>query len=217
MRLLIVEDERDLADALARGLRRDGWAADVAYDGTSGLEKAEVSEYDVVLLDRNLPGLHGDEVCRRLHDRGSQARILMLTAAGSVEDRVEGLDLGADDYLPKPFDFDELRARLRALARRGGEARAPVLERHGIRLDPALRSVTRDGQPVTLTPKEFSVLEILLRADGRVVSTEELLERAWDEHTDPFTNAVRVVVMTLRRHLGEPPVIETVVGSGYRI
>jgi DNA-binding response OmpR family regulator len=217
MRLLIVEDERDLADALARGLRRDGWAADVAFDGTAGLEKAEITDYDVVLLDRNLPGVHGDEVCRRLHARGSAARILMLTAAGSVEDRVEGLDLGADDYLPKPFDFDELRARLRALARRGAETRTPALERAGIRLDPALRTVTRDGESITLTPKEFAVLEILLRADGRVVSTEELLERAWDEHTDPFTNAVRVVVMTLRRRLGDPPVIETVVGTGYRI
>ncbi len=217
MRLLIVEDERDLADALSRGLRRDGWAVDVAFDGGTALEKAEVSDYDVVLLDRNLPVLHGDEVCRRLHESGSHARILMLTAAGAVEDRVEGLDLGADDYLPKPFDFDELRARLRALVRRGAETRAPVLERAGIRLDPALRTVTRDGTEVGLTPKEFAVLEILLRADGRVVSTEELLERAWDEHTDPFTNAVRVVVMTLRRRLGNPPVVETVVGSGYRI
>jgi len=217
MRLLIVEDERDLADALARGLRRDGWAVDVVFDGGSALERAEVSAYDVVLLDRNLPVVHGDAVCAELHARGVAARILMLTAAGAVEDRVDGLDMGADDYLAKPFDFGELKARLRALARRGTEVRAPVLERAGIMLDPAQHTVTRDGQEVALAPKEFAVLEILMRADGRVVSAEELLERAWDEHADPFTNAVRVVVMTLRRRLGEPPVIETVVGAGYRI
>lgn len=217
MRLLIVEDERDLAAALARGLRREGWAVDVVFDGGSALEHAEVSDYDVVLLDRDLPVVHGDDVCSELHARGVPARILMLTAAASVDDRVSGLDRGADDYLPKPFDFAELAARLRALARRGTETRTPVLERAGIALDPARHSATRDGRDLALTPKEFAVLEILLRADGRVVSAEELLERAWDAHTDPFTNAVRVVVMTLRRRLGDPPVIETVVGAGYRV
>lgn len=217
MRLLIVEDERDLAAALARGLRRDGWAVDVVHDGGSALERAEVSEYDVVLLDRDLPVVHGDDVCSELHARGVAARILMLTAAGTVEDRVQGLDRGADDYLPKPFDFSELKARLRALARRGTEVRSPAIERGGVMLDPAQRTVSRDGREIALAPKEFSVLEILLRADGRVVSAEELLERAWDENADPFTNAVRVVVMTLRRRLGDPPVIETVVGAGYRI
>lgn len=217
MRLLIVEDERDLADALARGLRREGWAVDVVHDGRSALEYAAVSAYDVVLLDRDLPVVHGDAVCAELHARGAPARILMLTAAAAVEDRVVGLDLGADDYLAKPFDFGELKARLRALTRRGTEVRAPVIERAGITLDPAQRTVTRDGREIALAPKEFAVLELLMRADGRVVSAEELLERAWDEHADPFTNAVRVAMMTLRRRLGDPPVIETVVGAGYRI
>ena len=217
MRLLIVEDERDLADALARGLRRDGWAVDVVFDGSSALEHADLNPYDVVLLDRNLPVMHGDVVCAELHARRSPARILMLTASATIEDRVDGLDKGADDYLAKPFDFAELKARLRALVRRGTEVRAPVVVRAGITLDPAQRTVTRDSREITLTPKEFAVLEILMRADGRVVRTEELLERAWDEHADPFTNAVRVVVMTLRRRLGDPPVIETVVGAGYRL
>jgi DNA-binding response OmpR family regulator len=217
MRLLIVEDERDLADALARGLRREGWAVDVVRDGGSALERAELSAYDVVLLDRNLPVVHGDDVCAELHARGVPSRILMLTAAGGVEERVSGLDRGADDYMAKPFDFAELKARLRALARRGTEVRAPVIERAGVTLDPAQRTVSRDGREIPLALKEFAVLEILMRADGRVVSAEELLERAWDENVDPFTNAVRMVVMTLRRRLGQPPVIETVVGAGYRI
>lgn len=217
MRVLVVEDERDLAAAIARGLRRDGLAVDIAHDGETALEKATVNGYDVILLDRDLPRLHGDDVCRELRAQGVQAGILMLTAAASIGERVEGLDLGADDYLPKPFDFSELQARIRALGRRGGAARPAVIERAGITLDPARHQVTRDGHQVDLTPKEFAVLQILLEADGAVVSTEELLERAWDEEADPFTNAVRVTMVTLRRHLGQPPVIQTVVGSGYQL
>ncbi len=217
MRVLIVEDERDLAAALARGLRRDGIAVDEAHDGEDGLEKALVNGYDVVILDRNLPRLHGDEVCRSLRAEGVEARVIMLTAAAEVADRVAGLTLGADDYLPKPFAFEELRARVLALARRGGPARPPVLERAGIRLDPAAREVSRDGRRIELAPKEFGVLEVLLGAGGAVVSAETLMERVWDEHTDPFSNVVRVAMMTLRRRLGEPGVIETVVGAGYRI
>jgi len=217
MRVLIVEDERDLAAAIARGLRRDGIAVDEAYDGADGLEKALVNEYDVIILDRNLPRLHGDEVCTQLRTEGTDARVIMLTAAAEVSDRIDGLNLGADDYLPKPFAFEELRARVHALARRSGPARPPVLEGGGIRLDPAAREVSRDGQRIDLPPKEFGVLETLLRAEGAVVSAEALLESVWDEHTDPFSNVVRVTVMTLRKRLGEPPVIETVVGAGYRI
>jgi DNA-binding response OmpR family regulator len=217
MRVLIVEDERDLAAAVARGLRRDGVAVDEAYDGEDGLEKALVNGYDVIILDRNLPRLHGDEVCSRLRLEGTEARVLMLTAAADISDRVAGLNLGADDYLPKPFAFEELRARVHALARRSGPARPPVLERAGLRLDQASREVTRDGRRIDLPPKEFGVLEALLRADGAVVSAEALLEGVWDEHTDPFSNVVRVTVMTLRKRLGDPAVIETVVGAGYRI
>ena len=217
MRLLVVDDERDLAEAIARGLRREGWAVDVAHDGGRALEKAEVSDYDLVLLDRQIPVIHGDDVCRELHARGARTRILMLTASGTIEDRVGGLDVGADDYLSKPFAFEELTARVRALLRRTSESSDPVLERCGIVLDPARHIVERDGRSLELTPKEFAVLEILLRAEGRVVSVEELLERAWDENANPFTNAVRVCVMTLRRRLGEPSVIETVVSAGYRI
>jgi len=217
MRVLIIEDERDLAAAIARGLRRDGMAVDESHDGEDGLEKALVNDYDVVILDRNLPRLHGDEVCRSLRAEGVTARVIMLTAAAEVADRVAGLTLGADDYLPKPFAFDELRARVLALARRGGAARPPVLERAGVRLDPATREVLRDGRRVELSPKEFGVLEALLASDGAVMSAEALLERVWDEHVDPFSNVVRVTVMTLRKRLGEPAVIETVVGAGYRV
>ena len=217
MRVLIVEDERDLAAAIARGLRREGYAVDVSHDGGDALERAAVNSYDVVLLDRDLPVVHGDEVCRELTASGNGARVLMLTAAASLEERVDGLDLGADDYLAKPFEFDELKARIRALGRRSAPARPPVLNRAGIELDPARHSVARGQRPIDLSPKEFAVLEVLLAADGAVVSAEELLERAWDDSIDPFTNVVRVTVMTLRRRLGEPPVIETVVGSGYRI
>lgn len=217
MRVLIVEDERDLAAAIGRGLRDAGMAVDEAHDGASALEKADLAPYDVILLDRDLPRLHGDEVCRELRAAGHPARILMLTAAASVGDRIDGLDLGADDYLGKPFDFEELKARIRALARRPSAAQPTVLEASGIRLDPARHRVERDGRRVELAPKEFAVLEVLMRAEGAVVSAEQLLERAWDEHADPFTNAVRVTVMTLRKRLGDPPVIETVVGAGYRI
>ncbi len=217
MRVLIVEDEVDLARAVARGLQREGYAVDVAGDGASALEKASVNDYDVVLLDRDLPRVHGDEVCAELRATGNEARILMLTAAASIGERVRGLDLGADDYLGKPFDFEELKARVRALGRRGGVARPPALERVGIQLDPATRRASRDDEPLELSPKEFAVLQILLEADGAVVSQEELLERAWDEQANPFTNSVRMTIVTLRRRLGDPPIIETVVGSGYRL
>ena len=217
MRVLLVEDERDLANAIARGLRRDGLAVDIAFDGAEALEKAAVHPYDVVVLDRDLPAVHGDEVCRELVAGESECRILMLTAAAAVHDRIDGLDLGADDYLAKPFDFGELRARLRALGRRSRPAVQPVLERGGVRLDAARRSASRGGRTLDLTRKEFAVLQVLLEAEGAVVSAEELLDRAWDEHIDPFTNVVRVTIMKLRKSLGEPPLIETVRGVGYRI
>ncbi len=217
MRVLLVEDERDLANAIARGLRRDGLAVDIAFDGAEALEKAAVHPYDVVVLDRDLPAVHGDEVCRELVAGESECRILMLTAAAAVHDRIDGLDLGADDYLAKPFDFGELRARLRALGRRARPAVQPVLERGGVRLEAARRSASREGRTLDLTRKEFAVLQVLLEAEGAVVSPEELLDRAWDEHTDPFTNVVRVTIMKLRKSLGEPPLIETVRGVGYRI
>jgi len=216
VRVLLIEDEPQLARALERGLRREGIAIDTAPDGESGLEKATLVSYDVVVLDRSLPLMHGDVVCTTLRERDVPARILMLTASGSTGDLVEGLALGADDYLGKPFDFDELVARIRALGRRP-PATSRILERGGVRLDLGKRRVTRDEREVTLTPKEFAVLEELMVADGNVVSAEELLERAWDEHADPFTNTVRVTMMTLRRKLAEPSVIETVTGAGYRI
>jgi DNA-binding response OmpR family regulator len=190
-------------------------AVDVAGDGGDALVKAEISAYDVVILDRDLPGVHGDEVCRRL--AGGAARVLMLTAAHSVTDRIEGLSLGADDYLAKPFAFGELVARVRALGRRPGPAVSPMLRAHDVVVDPARRLAFRDGERLQLARKELAVLEVLLAADGAVVSAEELLERVWDEHTDPFTNTVRMTVMKLRRKLGEPPLIETVIGEGYRI
>ena len=216
MRVLVVEDEQMLADAIAVGLRRESMAVDVAYDGASALERATVNDYDVVVLDRDLPRVHGDAVCRELAGQ-SLARVLMLTAASDVRDRVAGLGLGADDYLGKPFAFVELVARVRALGRRTAPAVPPVLQRAGIRLDPARREVSRDGHWVALSGKEFGVLEQLLRADGGVVSAEQLLEKVWDEHTDPFTNVVRVTMMTLRRKLGEPGVVQTITGAGYRI
>jgi DNA-binding response OmpR family regulator len=216
--VLVVEDEQPLADAVARGLRREGMAVDVAYDGELGLEKAMITRYDVLVLDRDLPGRSGDDICRRLADEGSVTRILMLTAAGGLADRVAGLELGADDYLAKPFAFSELVARVRALGRRATPAAPPVLRGPGgLELDPARRTATRAGADLDLTRKEFGVLEQLLRAGGAVVSSEELLERVWDEHADPFTTTVRVTVMTLRKKLGDPPVVETVVGSGYRL
>ncbi|MBT2211358.1 MULTISPECIES: response regulator transcription factor [Actinomadura] len=217
MRVLIVEDERVLADAIAEGLREQAIAVDVVYDGDGALERASRNEYDVVVLDRDLPAVHGDDVCRELVGRRHTGRILMLTAAGDVGDRVDGLMLGADDYLPKPFVFGELVARVRALARRSRTPVPPVLERRGVRLDPHRRRVQRDGRELRLTNKEFAVLEELLRAEGGVVSAELLLERAWDENIDPFSNIVRVTMATLRRKLGEPGVIETVTGSGYRL
>ena len=217
MRVLVVEDERVLADTIATGLRREAMAVDVAYDGFSALERTSVNDYDVVVLDRDLPRVHGDEVCRRLVADGTIARVLMLTAAGELDDKVEGLTIGADDYLAKPFAFAELIARIRALGRRSAPPLPPVLERAGVRLDPARRAVTRAGRPVDLTPKEFAVLEVLMRGQGTVVSAEQLLEKAWDENIDPFTNVVRVTMMTLRKKLGEPQVIETVPGAGYRL
>ncbi|MEO3784547.1 response regulator transcription factor [Actinocorallia sp. B10E7] len=217
MRVLVVEDERVMADAIATGLRREAMAVDIAYDGSSALERTSVNAYDVVVLDRDLPKVHGDEVCRRLVAERYGARILMLTASGDLEDRVAGLNLGADDYLAKPFAFKELIARVRALGRRAAAQLPPVLSRAGIELDPNRFTVTRDGRPVELTRKEFAVLEVLLAAEGVVVSSEQLLEKAWDEHIDPFTNVVRVTMMTLRKKLGDPPVIETVPGVGYRL
>ena len=217
MRVLIAEDERRLADAIARGLRREGMAVDLAPDGTDALVKARVVRYDVVVLDRDLPGIHGDDVCRAVRGERPETGILMLTAAGTLEDLVEGLSLGADDYLSKPFRFVELVARIRALARRSAPSRPPVLSHGDIELDPARRLVTRSGRTLELTRKEFAVLEVLMGADGATVSAEELLERVWDEHVDPFTNVVRMTIMTLRRKLGDPPLIETVIGVGYRM
>ena len=217
MRVLVVEDERNLADAIARGLRRQGMAVDVAYDGSTGHEMAFVTRYDVLVLDRDLPGMHGDAICAELAASGTLTRVLMLTASGTVADRVEGLRLGADDYLPKPFAFDELVARVQALGRRATPPAPPGFSVGDLVLDPAKRTVTRRGAPVDLTNKEFGVLAELLKARGAVVSSEELLERVWDANTDPFTTIVRVTVMTLRRKLGDPPLIETVVGAGYRV
>jgi DNA-binding response OmpR family regulator len=217
MRVLVVEDEQLFADAIATGLRREGMAVDVAYDGTSGHERLSVNEYDVLVLDRDLPGMHGDDVCRDVVAERPGVRVLMLTAASDVTDRVEGLGLGADDYLGKPFVFTELVARVRALGRRSRRAVPPVLEYGGLRLDPARREVTRDERPVPLGGKEFGVLEELMRAEGAVVSAEQLLEKVWDEHADPFTNTVRVTVMTLRRKLGGPQLVHTVIGAGYRL
>jgi DNA-binding response OmpR family regulator len=218
VRVLVVEDEVPLADAIARGLRREGMAVDTAHDGDTGLEKALVTRYDVLVLDRDLPGRSGDDVCRRLAADGSLTRVLMLTAAAGLADRVEGLELGADDYLSKPFAFTELVARVRALGRRATPAAPPVLHGPGgLVVDPARRTATRHGVDLGLTRKEHGVLEVLLQAEGAVVSAEELLERVWDEFADPFTTTVRVTVMTLRKKLGEPRVVHTVVGSGYRL
>jgi DNA-binding response OmpR family regulator len=217
LRVLVVEDERLLADTIAAGLRRQALAVDVAYDGDAALERLAANDYDVVVLDRDLPLVSGDQVCTTLLEAGLDTRILMLTAATAVAQRVAGLGLGADDYLTKPFAFAELAARVQALGRRARPAAPPVLQRAGIRLDPHRRTVTRDGHPVGLSRKEFAVLAELLRAEGGVVSAEQLLEKAWDEHTDPFSGVVRFTIMMLRRKLGDPPVIETVPGAGYRI
>jgi DNA-binding response OmpR family regulator len=217
VRVHVAEDERLMADTIAEGLRRRSMAVDVCYDGDAALERVSVHRYDVVVLDRDLPKIHGDDVCRKVVASGAETRVLMLTAAAGIRDRVDGLDLGADDYLTKPFAFAELAARVTALGRRARPALPPVLERAGIRLDRPRHSAWRDGLLLALSPKEFAVLEVLMRAEGMVVSAEELLEKAWDENADPFTNAVRVAVMTLRRKLGDPPVIETVPGAGYQV
>ena len=216
MRVLVIEDDGELTEAIAAGLRLEGMAVDTALDGDSGLEHAQVNDYDVIALDRDLPGVPGDEVCAKLAGT-VRARILMLTAAGTIEDRVDGLGRGADDYLPKPFAFAELVARLRALARRSQPAIPPVLSARGLTLDPARRVASRYGKRLELGPKELAVLELLMAAGGRAVSAEELLERAWDEMADPFSTAVKVTVSRLRRKLGDPPVIETVAQAGYRI
>jgi DNA-binding response OmpR family regulator len=217
MRILVVEDEPLLADAVAKWLRGDAHAVDVVHDGGAALERIGVHDYDVVVLDRDLPLVHGDEVCRVLAEGASPVRVLMLTAAAEIDDRVAGLSLGADDYLPKPFAFPELAARVVALGRRTRQATPPILQRAGIRLDPHRREVYRDGRYVPLSRKEFAVLAELLRAEGAAVSAEQLLEKAWDEHTDPFTNAVRMTILKLRRKLGDPPLVLTDPGVGYRI
>jgi DNA-binding response OmpR family regulator len=217
MRVLVAEDEPRIAAAVARGLRREGMAVDVAPDGAAALYKARINPYDVVVLDRDLPELHGDDVCRTLSAEQPRTKVLMLTAARSTDELVAGLSLGADDYLTKPFRFAELVARLHALGRRTGEARPPVLSAGDVELDPARRTAARGGVPLDLTLKEFMVLQVLLEAEGAVVTPEELLERAWDEQLDPLSNIVRMTVMTLRRKLGDPPLIQTVRGSGYRV
>ncbi len=217
MRVLVVEDHAKLAMTLATGLRQVGMAVDVAFDGQDALDHVAVTTYDVVVLDRDIPRVHGDDVCKALVADGSPSRVLMLTAAGGVEDRVEGLGIGADDYLPKPCDFAELVARVRALARRRGASLPPTLNHGDLVLDPSHRTVTRAGHPLSLNPKEFAVLEVLLAAPGVVVPAEEILERVWDEAADPFSQAVRTTISRLRAKLGDPPVIETVAKAGYRV
>jgi len=217
MRVLLAEDFEVLATAIGAGLRREGMAVDVVLDGNDALEHLALTRYDVVVLDRDLPGVHGDEVCRQIVAGGSQGRVLMLTAASTVRERVDGLGLGADDYLPKPFDFAELVARVRALARRSAPALPPTLESGDLILDPSRRVAFRAGRRLDLSPKEFAVLECLLTSGGRVVSAEELLERAWDEAADPFTTVVKTTIRRLRAKLGDPPVINTVREGGYGI
>ncbi|MER5753711.1 response regulator transcription factor [Streptomyces sp. NPDC002088] len=221
MRVLVVEDHVRLADSVARVLRREGMAVDAVHDGTAALERTVEVDYDVVVLDRDLPGVHGDDVCRQLMQEAtresSRARVLMLTAAGTITDRVQGLTIGADDYLPKPFAYPELVARIRALGRRSRTAVPPILEHGELRLDPAQRVATRAGVRLPLNPKELAVLEYLLTERGRVISAEELLERVWDEAADPFTTTVKATMNRLRSKLGKPSVIETVPRGGYRI
>ena len=217
MRVLVVEDHPKLATAVGTVLRREGMAVDVVFDGDEALAHLATASYDVVVLDRDLPGVHGDDVCRTLVADGGETRVLMLTASGTVEDRVEGLGLGADDYLAKPFALAELVARIRALYRRSRPALPPVLSHGELRVDTARRVVTRAGRPVALSDKEFGVLEHLLRAQGTIVSSEQLLEGVWDEFANPFTNAVKMTISRLRAKLGDPPIIETVPPVGYRI
>jgi DNA-binding response OmpR family regulator len=217
MRVLVVEDHPRLAATVATVLRREGMAVDLAFDGREALARTTLTTYDVIVLDRDLPVVHGDEVCRKLVADGCPSGVLMLTAAGTIEDRVEGLGIGADDYLPKPFHLAELVARIRALSRRSQPPLPPTLVHGDLELDAARRRVTRGGRPLPLSPKEFAVLELLLGAQGTVLSTEEILARAWDDAVDPFTNAVRMTISRLRAKLGDPPVIETVTPVGYRI
>jgi DNA-binding response OmpR family regulator len=217
VRVLVVEDQAEMAELVAAGLRRAQMAVDVALDGPGGLERALTNDYDVIVLDRDLPGLPGDEVCTQLIAAERRSRVLMLTAAADSEDLVEGLGLGADDYLAKPFDFPVLVARVRALSRRSHPAAPPVLRVADLVVDTAKRRASRSGRSLELGPKEFGVLELLVASGGRAVSAEELLERVWDELADPFTNAVAVTISRLRAKLGDPPLIETVSRSGYRI
>jgi len=217
MRVLVVEDHQELAEAVAAGLRREGMAVDLSFDGDNALDQASWTDYDVIVLDRDLPGTHGDEVCTALIAAGIRGRILMLTASATIADRVDGLTLGADDYLPKPFAFAELVARIRALGRRSQPAVPPMLVRGDLRLDPARRVAVRAGRRLPLTAKEMAVLELLMAAQGGVVSAEQILEQAWDEHADPFTATVKVTISRLRAKLGDPPVIQTVDRSGYQI
>jgi DNA-binding response OmpR family regulator len=217
MRVLVVEDFEVLARSIGTGLRREGMAVDVVLDGTDALSHLAVTRYDVIVLDRDLPGVHGDDICRHLVVDGADSRVLMLTASSTVKDRVDGLGLGADDYLPKPFDFAELVARVRALGRRSTPRVAPTLAYQNISLDPARRVISRAGRRLELSPKEFALLECLLASPGVVLSAEELLERVWDEAADPFTSAVKHTMHRLRAKLGDPPVIHTVREGGYRI
>ena len=217
MRVLVIEDDEELAEAIGVGLRRSNMVVDVAIDGWAGLDRALENDYDVIVLDRDLPGVPGDEICARLVESESRVRVLMLTAAGTMDDLVDGLGRGADDYLAKPFDFPVLIARIGALFRRSQPAIPPVLQHHDLELDRARRQACRRGKPIDLSPKEFGVLETLLASGRRTVSAEELLERVWDESADPFTHAVKVTISRLRAKLGEPPLIETVARAGYRI
>jgi DNA-binding response OmpR family regulator len=217
MRVLVAEDHERLATAVAAGLRREGMAVDVVFDGRDAVARATLTPYDVVVLDRDLPGLHGDEVCKALVRNSCESRVIMLTAASTVRDRVDGLGLGADDYLPKPFDFAELVARVRALGRRAPSALPPVIQHGDLSVDPSRRVALRAGRRLILTSKELAVLEYLLAAQGRVVAAEERLEKVWDEMADPFTTTVKTTIGRLRAKLGDPPVIETVRESGYRI
>jgi DNA-binding response OmpR family regulator len=217
VRVLVVEDDEELAEAVAVGLRRESMAVDVAVDGLSGFERAVANDYDVIVLDRDLPGMHGDDICAELVAAGCRSRVLMLTAAATIDDLVEGLGLGADDYLPKPFDFPVLVARVGAMARRAQPAIPPVMKRGDVVVNTAQRRAFRGDRPLQLTPKEFGVLEVLVASSGRTVSAEELLERVWDEAADPLTTAVKITVSRLRAKLGDPPVIETMPKSGYRI
>lgn len=216
MRVLVVEDEKFLANAIAKGLRRQSMAVDIAYDGKSALDSIDFADYDILVLDRDIPVVHGDQVCEQVSKTRPEIRIIMLTASRSLNDKIEGLGIGADDYLVKPFEFPELVARIRALARRNQPARQPILSSGGVTLDPFRREVTRDGHYVRLSPKEFAVLQILMEAEGGVISAEMLLEKAWDENSDPMTNTTRVTISNLRRKLGQPWVIQTVPGAGYK-